>query len=422
MELISEKILKGTHLHTITVDKFKTNSLNIYFQQPLVPQEVTYNALLPMIMQRGCQEYKDARLIAKELEYLYGANLIGDISKKGEKHIILFTLTTIALDYLEEPKLMDSALNLMKEVLFRPLIDEGGFDKDYFNQEVSNLESKIKGRVNNKNQYALDRCIEEMCRDENYRLYEYGRLEDLKAINPMKLYNHYEKIINNSPIDIVMVGSMKHQEAKDYIIKKLHLKDRNIEGVSFPEMIAAKEDLNEVSEDMDISQGKLILGYRTQISYQAPLYPALLLYSSILGGGAHSKLFLKVREERSLCYYIYSKVDKFKSIMLISCGIDVAKAEETKAVIADELNEMRLGNITQEEIDNGKEAIITAIQALGDNSNSLAEYTYSQIVGDFYLSPEELANKIRAVSLNDILEVASSIKLDTTYLLGTSKN
>lgn len=419
MELISEKIAAGTQLHTITVDKFKTNSINIYLQRPLRPLDATYNALLPMVIQRGCEKFKNSSLISKELEYLYGSSLIGDVTKKGEKQIILFSLTSVALDYIDDDNLMDRALDLLNDMLFNPLIEDEGFNREYFNQELANLENKIKGRLNDKSKYALDRCVEEMCRNENYRLYEHGDLEDLKRIDAIKLYQHYEKIIKTSPMDVVVVGSIKHKDAKDFILNRLNIGDREVEEVPFPSVEIGDIQVNNVTEDMDISQGKLTLGYRTNIPYQSNLYPALLLYSSILGGGAHSKLFLKVREERSLCYYIYSKIDKFKGLMLIGCGIDPEKAEETMEVIGQQIQEMIKGNISQDELDNGKQAIITAIEALGDSSSSLAEYTYSQIVGDFYISPEELVKKINEVDLKDLVKVAEGIKLDTTYLLGT---
>ena len=59
-----------------------------------------------------------------------------------------------------------------------------------------------------------------------------------------------------------------------------------------------------------------------EIEYEDEDYEASVLFASVLGGGANSKLFNEIREEKSLSYYIYAKLDKFKSIMLIASGIN----------------------------------------------------------------------------------------------------
>jgi len=168
---------------------------------------------------------------------------------------------------------------------------------------------------------------------------------------------------------------------------------------------------------MNINQGKLTLGYRTNIPHYDNLYPALMLYSSILGGGAHSKLFLKVREEKSLCYYIFSRVEKYKSLMLISSGIEIENFKMAKEVISNQLIEMEKGNITDAEIDHAKKSIINSIREFGDSSNSLAEYVYGQVFSNNIESIEELISKIELVTKDEIVQVAKKIKLDTVYFL-----
>ncbi|SCX89129.1 EF-P 5-aminopentanol modification-associated protein YfmF [Alkaliphilus peptidifermentans] len=417
LNLTSEQIADGLQLHTVNEDKFKTNLINIYFKRPLIPEEVTYNALLPMVLQRGTKHHKTSQELAKKLDYLYGSSLNGDVGKKGERQIILFSLNTVGLKYIDDKNLLEDCMKLMNEILFDTLIEGEGFKEEYVAQEKLNLESRIKGRLNDKNRYAYDRCIEEMCRNEKFHLYEYGILEDIPQINGKNLLNHYRNIIETSPIDIVVVGSLQHQQVKEYITNSLKFNQKEIIKIEDDSFISHERPIHEVDEKMEINQGKLSLGYRTNLSYQDPLYPALMVYSSILGGGPHSKLFLKVREERSLCYYIYSKLEKFKSLMMISSGIEVDKANETKTVVQQQIDEMKDGKITDHEMTNGKKALITAIEALGDSAGAMAEYTYSQIVGNHFINPDELIEKINSVRIEDVVMVAKKVQLDTVYFL-----
>ena len=415
--LVSERLAEGINLHTIRTDKFKTSLINVYFQRPLNEEEVTYNSLIPMVLQRGTKKFKTSKDISKELEYLYGAFLYGNVKKKGEKHVIEFSLTTADTSYIEDKNLHKKAISLLDNLINNPYTEENIFKPVYVEQEKLNLSNKIKGRVNDKMQYAVDRLIEEMCIKENFRLYEYGKEADLKFINPDNLYKQYSRIKTNSPIDIMVVGNFNHNELKETLMGNMAFKVNTPESIMEGVLVAQPQKVRTVIDDMDISQAKLSMGYRVDISYSDPLYPAMILYSNVLGGGAHSKLFLKVREEKSLCYYIFAKLEKFKSLLLISCGIEADKYDITTETIEQQLEEMRKGNITEEEMRNSKRAIENSIRTMGDNASALAEFYYSQIISSPSYEIEELLAKIQKVTIQDLVAVADKVKLDTIYFL-----
>lgn len=413
----SEEIKKNIFLHTLKEDKFKTNLINFYFRRPLTHEEVTYNALLPMVLQRGTTEYKTSKDISKKLEDLYGAYLSGDVAKKGETQIIRFSISIADKNYIEEDNILHEGIELVNNIVTNPILDNGILVESYVDQEKDNLKNRINGRINDKMKYAVDKCIEIMCEEEKYGIYEYGNVSDLEKINSENLYNHYKKVITNSPLDIIAIGNMNHNDIKEILLNKLKLNINEAISVENKIEVINPSSVKEKKEKMDINQGKLTLGYRTNIPYYDPLYPALMVYSSILGGGAHSKLFMKVREEESLCYYIFSRVEKYKSLMLISSGIEIENFEMAKDVIAQQLIEMEKGNITESEMDHAKKSIVNSIKELGDSSNSLAEYLYGQVFSDNIEPIEELITKIELTTKDQIVEVAKKIKLDTIYFL-----
>lgn len=420
-KLVSESLIEGVKLHTIKTEKFKTGLLNLYFQRPLNSTEVTYNSLLPMVLLRGCEKYNTSKSISREREHLYGTLLYGSVKKKGERHIIEFSMTTADKSYVEEKNIHKKCLELLNNIVDKPLLEEGVFKSFYVVQEKANLHNKIKGRLNDKMSYAVDRLVEEMCENEGFKLHELGREEDLAAINPTNLYRHYEMLKGNSPIDIIAVGSFDHNELKGSVMEALSLRMNSTPSLEDSGIVAAPKEVRRVVEEMEINQGKLSLGYRVGIHYSDHLYPAMILYTNILGGGAHSKLFLKVREEASLCYYIFARLEKFKSLLLISCGIEAGKYELTVEIISQQLEEMKRGNISDDEMRNAKRAVENSIRTMSDSAGALAEFYYSQIISKHSYDIEDLLEKIQKVKADEIVAVAERVKLDTIHFLNNRK-
>ena len=415
--IISEEIKNNIYLHTIKENKFKTNVINFYFQRPLIREEVTYNAILPMVMQRGTKEYKTSKEINKKLEALYGANISGDVTKKGGAQIIRFSLTIMDDIYAEGENLLYEGIKLLNSILADPILENDGFLNTYVAQEKENLRSQIEGRMNDKMKYAVDRCIEIMCENEQYGIYEYGYTEDLDGMTPQKLYDHYKKVISSGPLDIIAVGNIDHIKIKESLLRILTLQMDHPVNIKKEADGKIPKEIKEKEEIMDINQGKLTLGYRTNISLYDKRYPALMVYSNILGGGPQSKLFLNMREKNSLCYYIFSRVEKYAGLMLISSGIEVENFHIAKAAINDQMLEMMQGNIQDSEIEYAKKSIINSIREFGDHSNSLAEYLFGQLFANNVESLEELIKKIERVTKDEVITVAPKIKLDTIYSL-----
>ena len=408
-------------LHCIKTDKFKTNLVSVYFQRPLLREEVTHNALLSMLLPRGTRHYPTAQSISMELENLYGASLGSDVAKKGERNILQFRLQVANDAYLEEKNIFNKGLGLLNELIDNPYLENDKFSPSYLKQEKENLIEKIEGPMNDKIKYAYDRCIEEMCKDEKFALYEYGKKEDLLEISEEQLYQHYRQIISSSPIDIFVVGDMEQDRVEEQIRKNFQFKRQEIiKGVR--EQIHQKpSEIRRIEETMEINQGKLNMGFRTNVAYESELYEPLVVFSNILGGGPNSKLFKNIREKESLCYYIFSRIEKFKSLMLIGSGIEFHNYEKTVDLIHKEINEMKNGCFTEEDIDSAKKGIVTSIRSLTDTPGALADFYYTQSLSGNSDSLEDIIHKIERVQKDEIIQAAQEVFLDTIYFLKGKK-
>ena len=414
---VRKKIDEGVHLNLITTDKFKTNLISIYIIRPLKKDEVTKNALIPLILRQGSQKYKSSLDIQRKLEDLYGANLSIDVSKKGERQLIRISIEFVNKAFVQEKNLLNKVISILNEIVNNPYTEDNNFSEKYVSQEKENLRKRISSRINDKKTYAVDRCIEEMCKNERFSLYKYGYVQDLEEIDSKDLYNHYKNIIHTSPIEISIIGDISIDDAVNEIKNSFSFKREEIIDIPRENVLKLVQTKNMVNEEMDINQGKLSLGLRTNIPYENKLYEALVLANKILGGGPNSKLFRAVREDESLAYYIYSKSYKYKSIVIITCGIEFENFDRTLDIIKREIEELKKGNFTKEDIEDFKNSTVTAIRSMTDSNYSLLEFYLSQSLTQDDRDIYRIIEDIRNVTKEDIIKAVEKIHLDTIYFL-----
>ena len=286
-------------------------------------------------------------------------------------------------------------------------------------QEKENLKRRIEGRINDKRSYARDRCIEEMCKNEKFSISSLGTIENLEKIDEGILYDHYKEVIETSPIEIFYIGEYD-DKLVDYI-KNIEKVDRtNIVNIPRETITGGVMTKNMVDEELDVNQGKLVLGYRTGIPYEDKLYNALIVASDILGGGANSKLFRNVREKESLAYYISSTILKYKSIMLIDCGIEFDNFSKTIDIIKEQREAVINGDFTDEDIAISKKSLRSSTESIKDSIFLISEFFLSQILSNDNRTIEEIFKDLDAVTREEIMEATSKIALDTIYFMKNS--
>ena len=416
----AEKIasFNGINVYRIKTDKFKTNSVNFFFLDTLNRGNVTKNALVPAVLRRGCRQYATFRDIALRLEELYGTSFDCGVAKKGECHVIQFYMEFLADKYtLDNKSLFESAFELLYEIIYQPVSENGAFREEYLAQEKDNLKKLIESRVNDKMQYSVDRCFEEMCKGEPYGLYEYGYVSDLEAVGPKDLYAHYRDMLENYPLQVYLAGDMNDETVRGVVEKLSDIKRKQPKTLNCCNIEKELNGVKNVTEKMNITQGKLTLGFRTNTSAASTDYYKLMVYNGILGGGIHSKLFQNVREKASLAYYAYSRLDRFKGLMVISSGIDVKNKDKAEKIIMEQLEEIKKGNISDYEYESTMKTIETGIKSLMDSQIQIVDYYLSQAVSETGDSFSAIADKVKRVTKQDVVDVAKKIQLDTVYFL-----
>lgn len=405
------------NLTLIQSKKFKTNLVSVYIQRILDKNETTKNALIPNMITNASNKYKTLKEISNKLEDLYGASILADVSKRGERQVINIKLVTTNEQYLDEPILTD-AIEFLNEIMNNPLIENGGFKEEYLKLEKQNLAERIKAKINDKGRYALERCFEEMCKDEKFSISEYGYIEAIDEISGKELYEHYKKVLKTSPIDIVIEGEFDENKVID-IIKNTFKFERN-SVIEIPREGYKKnvKSVKNIVDKMDITQGKLVMGYRTNTDFgDFKNYYPLIVGCNILGGGPHSKMFINIRERESLCYYIYSSIEKYKGILFISSGIETQNYEKTTELVRQQIERIINGEISDEELENSKISLISPMRALTDSIGGLSDFGFSQDISKTNLSIDDIINFVEKVTKEEIVSVFKKLQLDTIYFL-----
>lgn len=415
--MIKYNIKKGINLYHISTGKFKTVAASVNIHRPLSKEEASMNALLTDVMHRGNKTFPDMIAISKYLQSLYGAGFYTNIKRKGEDQIISFAINVVADKYIGGDECTEQAITMMYDVLLNPLVENDGFKADYVEQEKINLKNDILALINDKRSYSAWRILELMCASDRYGIHELGTVEDVDKITPTSLYAHYKKIIAESPIDIFITGDVDIKNIVE--LTKEAFKDISPEKACYPvcEMYAKKPQTEDITEKFDVTQAKLCLGFATNTMPQDSDYPALMVYSGILGGGPHSKLFNNVREKLSLAYYVSSRLERYKGIMTIASGIEIQNKQKALDEINVQLDAMKKGDISEYEYTSTIKSITNSLKAFGDDIGYSEDYYLGQLVTGKTVTIDELIKNIEAVSIEDVIKVAQKIEPQMVYFL-----
>lgn len=411
------ELLPGITLRCFPHRRFKQNCLSLQFVCPLCEEEAAMNALIPAVLLRGTKSAPDLRAITLRLDDLYGASVGTLVRKVGDYQTTGLYCSFISDRYtLEGDALFAPMVDFLRELMTEPLLADGVFVKALVESEKKNLIASIESQMNNKRTYAMTRMMQTMCKADPFGVPRLGRVESVKKITPSCLYSHYQKILRESRIDLFYVGELPAEQ----VAARLQLLFRDLTRDYRP-LIAQtafragpKETL---TETMDVSQGKLVLGLTTPITLRDPDFAAMQVCNTLFGGGMTAKLFMQIREKMSLCYDIGSGYHGSKGIVAVAAGIDCSKDALVTEQILAQLRACQTGDITAQELTAAKESLLNSLRGIHDSPGAIENYYASGALSGLSLTPEEYARQITAVTVADAARVAQTLQLHTVYFL-----
>ena len=422
IQVTHRELMPGVRLTAVHTNKFKSNLLSLSLMAPLSEETASANALLPYVLRRGTARHPDLESLSAALDDLYGGSIEPAVRKKGETQAVGFVASFLDDAFAPgETRILEDAVGLLGELLLEPYTQNGAFCPDYTSQERANLIDRIQAQINEKRAYSILRLTQEMCAGEPYGVDKLGDEAHAAALTPERLWERYQALLSQAPVELYYCGSAPADRVAEALTAALAGLPRAA-GLEEPECGVQAEASCEtprlVTESLDVTQGKLALGFRTGGScVWTEDFPALMVFNAVYGGTPTSKLFLNVREKLSLCYFASSTLEKCKGILLVSSGIEFGNYEKAKAEILAQLDNCRQGAIEDWEMVAARQAIISSLSAALDAQGRLEDFWLGQAAAGLEEEPQALAQRIAAVTKEQVVAVANKLELDTIYFL-----
>ena len=413
----SKVIANGVKVKYIKTDKFKTNYMSINFVAPIKKEDAHYNSMLPLILMRGTEKYPTQADINKRLQFLYSGDVVARNNSYGEYHIFGVKANMLNNRFATDVDIAMETIDLLCEMLFNPLVKNGAFDEAYTEGEKINLIDTIEAEINEKGRYAIKRLISEMCKDEVFGIEKCGSVEDVKKITNKTLYNAYKRAITSYPIEIYLVGDYDFDKIAQRLEAVFESIERKPIEIKKAQIVTEVEKVKEITDIEKVKQGKLVLGFRTCYKPEENNYHVMQLFNEIYGGSPTAKLFVNVGEKMSLCYYCRSNLAHRSGIMLVSSGIESKNKEIAEKAILEQLDHVKQGNITEQELDSAKKSIKNGYMQIYDSAEAMETWAFFRGLCDISTTPMLECAKIDKTTIDDIKNLASRFKLDTVYFL-----
>lgn len=415
-----KRLADGVELAAVQTDKFKTGLLAASLTIPLSAETATAGALIPEVLYRGSRNHPDMERLSAATDELYGASLSTGVRQRGESQCVSVLCGFIDDRYaLDGSAVLEPAAALMGEVLLDPLLEEGRFRRDYVESEGANLADRIQARVNDKRSWVLFRLIQEMCAGERYALDKLGNAEQARTMSPEALWAAYQALLPAAKVTFYYGGSAPLERVEDGVRRSFApLLTGRTAPVDCLVEAEPKGPVRTVTDAMDVTQGKLAMGFRTGgVTMGSKDYPALLVCNALFGGSANSKLFLNVREKLSLCYYASSMLDKIKGLMVVSSGVEFSQFERAQEAILEQLEAVRSGGFTKDELNAAVRTVANGLRSRADSQGQMEDDQLTRLLFHTAFSEEELIRAVESVKADQVVEAAGKLKLDTIYRL-----
>ena len=407
----------GITLRACRDTRFKQGCLSFQLVRKMRPEEAALNALLPSVLLRGTASCPDLRSITEHLDELYGASVSPLVRRVGD-----YQTTGLYCGFMDErfalpgDKVLEPMLSFLEELLLDSPLENGAFLPAFVESEKKNLIATIESELNDKRAYSMNRLLRILCREDTFGVPRLGEAEDVAKITPEGLYAHYRNILKTSPVEIFYVGSAGIQTVADALMPLLNRLVRDVEPLE-PQTAFHSCEKSDVVETMDVSQGKLCMGFVTPVINRDKTFAAMQLLNVIYGSGMTSKLFVNVREKMSLCYSIGSGYYGTKGVLVVSAGIDFDKEQLTREEALRQLRLCQDGSITEQELRSAKEALLSSLRGTHDSPGSIEGYYATGILSGMAMDPKTYMTALEAVTREQVVAAANSLTLHTTYFL-----
>lgn len=417
-----KKIGDGVYFTAITDPKFKSNRISVNLVLPLEEETAANRAIVPFVLRLRYKDCPDFTRLNEKLCDLYGAVVDGDVRKYGAYQIINLSVQSLDDRYsIAGEPLVQECANLACGMLFDPYLENGLFSEEDVRLERQNLIDTIESEFNDKREYAIGKCVSLMFGGSPLAVKKYGTREKAKQITAKSATDAYREILCRAAVEILFIGCGDPSAAEEVFSARFAKTQR--QPVAYDPSLphASAKEVRTVREDMDIAQGKLVMGFRTGETTSPDQVNAMKMMVALYGGTPFSRLFQNVREKLSLCYYCAARYDKASGMMMVDSGVETGNEQKAQEEILHQLELVKQGAFDDSELESTILTINNALKSTVDTLSGLENWYLTQILSGSDESPLDNAGKVSRITKDEIQAAASQITLDTVFFLAAKK-
>lgn len=413
------KIADGVYFSSITDKRYKKNLISVAFSTQLSEDTATENVIVPVLLTKCNSKLPTYKAFNNKMSRLYASGIGGTAGRQYDLQTISFGAYYLDDIYaLSGEKMTGIMTDILIDCLTSPVTENGVFSEKFVELEKKTVIDNIETAINDKRSYAIERAMKTICKGEPASVCSYGTVEKAKLITPDSAYKAYRRMLETMPCEIICTGCSDFDGVAEKFAAAFEKAGRHdIENTTIA-LSPVKTQTEEVTERLTVNQSKLVLGFKSHSDDDA----ALVLLQKIFGGTTSSKLFRNVREKMSLCYYCSAARNDLKGIMLVNSGVENENIEKTKEAVIDQLEEIKNGNFTNEDINFAEMAIKNDFKSVADSAGNVSNWYFDCIRKNDIVTPEEKLGRYLGVSKERIIAAAKSMVLDSVYVLTGNEN
>lgn len=413
------KIADGVYFSSITDKRYKKNLISVAFSTQLSEDTATENVIVPVLLTKCYSKLPTYKAFNNKMSRLYASGIGGTAGRQYDLQTISFGAYYLDDIYaLSGEKMTGIMTDILIDCLTSPVTENGVFSEKFVELEKKTVIDNIETAINDKRSYAIERAMKTICKGEPASVCSYGTVEKAKLITPDSAYKAYRRMLETMPCEIICTGCSDFDGVAEKFAAAFEKAGRHdIENTTIA-LSPVKTQTEEVTERLTVNQSKLVLGFKSHSDDDA----ALVLLQKIFGGTTSSKLFRNVREKMSLCYYCSAARNDLKGIMLVNSGVENENIEKTKEAVIDQLEEIKNGNFTNEDINFAEMAIKNDFKSVADSAGNVSNWYFDCIRKNDIVTPEEKLGRYLGVSKERIIAAAKSMVLDSVYVLTGNEN
>ena len=411
---------KSYNIYTIKTNKFKTCHMEIIFRNNIDKNTITKRGMLTEMLVENSKKYKTRREMIIELEELYNSYFYGVTNRIGSSILTSFCFDFINPDLVDET--VDKFIKFPIEAILNPNVINNEFDISTFEYIKTRMKNDIEAIIEDPKKYGMDKLMNIMCKNTESSINISGYISDLEMITPTNLYEYYLSMLNHNYIDIYIIGDLDMDNVAKIIKENLKINIFKDHKVTYEVDNKSIKKPKKIVENYNFGQENICIGLNIENMTMREKNYIGHIYNMILGGASlETKLYNKLRNENSLCYLVSSIYQKFDNLILLHTSISEENESFAIKLMKQALYEMESGNITEEEIENAKQAITATLNMVNDVPGRIIDnYLYKNLYG-----LDELESRIKnynSITKKEIVDFAKKVKLNTILCIRDGEN